>query len=304
MICTAMNRRPGLLVKPPPGYTHASSPCAIAIDENTLLTAFAARDANSHSHIFFCEVEPEEGGLRLKSPPEHVLSPGPLGAFDSEGAIPGCFVRRDDLLYLYYSGWHSPKNVLHCNSIGRALCPDGPFACRREFSGPVLGRDHLNGYSVAAPFIAPDGRGLRMWYVSCVEWRAPDLPVYSIRAADSDDGIVWKSEREFCIIPELPYETNIARPSIIESDSGYHMLYCKVDRRISPAFRPGYAFSSDGRVWQRRDEELDFKVRDGNWDSDMICNPFWFRHKSWIYLLYNGNRFGKEGFGYASWRAF
>jgi hypothetical protein len=31
----------------------------------------------------------------------------------------------------------------------------------------------------------------------------------------------------------------------------------------------------------------------------MICYPFVFEHKGKIYMLYNGNDYGKEGFGLA-----
>ena len=35
------------------------------------------------------------------------------------------------------------------------------------------------------------------------------------------------------------------------------------------------------------------------WDSEMIEYPFIFEHKDRIYMLYNGNGFGKTGFGLA-----
>ena len=34
----------------------------------------------------------------------------------------------------------------------------------------------------------------------------------------------------------------------------------------------------------------------------MICYPFVLEHKGEIYMLYNGNQYGKEGFGIAKWR--
>ena len=35
------------------------------------------------------------------------------------------------------------------------------------------------------------------------------------------------------------------------------------------------------------------------WDSEMICYPFVFEHKGNKYMLYNGNDYGKDGFGLA-----
>ena len=35
------------------------------------------------------------------------------------------------------------------------------------------------------------------------------------------------------------------------------------------------------------------------WDSEMICYPYVFEHKDDLYMLYNGNDYGKTGFGLA-----
>ncbi len=37
----------------------------------------------------------------------------------------------------------------------------------------------------------------------------------------------------------------------------------------------------------------------GGWDSDMQCYPYVFECDGDIYLLYNGNEFGRWGFGVA-----
>jgi hypothetical protein len=37
----------------------------------------------------------------------------------------------------------------------------------------------------------------------------------------------------------------------------------------------------------------------GDWDSDMLCYPNAFACDGRVYLLYNGNAFGRHGFGAA-----
>jgi hypothetical protein len=37
----------------------------------------------------------------------------------------------------------------------------------------------------------------------------------------------------------------------------------------------------------------------GSWDSDMLCYPHVFACDGEVYLLYNGNEFGRHGFGVA-----
>jgi hypothetical protein len=40
-------------------------------------------------------------------------------------------------------------------------------------------------------------------------------------------------------------------------------------------------------------------VSNTGWDSEMICYPCVFEHKGTKYMLYNGNGYGRTGFGLA-----
>jgi len=63
-------------------------------------------------------------------------------------------------------------------------------------------------------------------------------------------------------------------------------------------YRIGYAYSIDGITWDRK-KYSGIDVSKRGWDSEMICYPFVFEHKGEIYMLYNGNNYGKTGFGLA-----
>jgi hypothetical protein len=65
------------------------------------------------------------------------------------------------------------------------------------------------------------------------------------------------------------------------------------------AYRIGYAESSDGRHWERRDGEAGIDVSDSGWDSEMLAYPCVFDHRGQRYMLYNGNGFGQTGIGLA-----
>lgn len=60
-----------------------------------------------------------------------------------------------------------------------------------------------------------------------------------------------------------------------------------------------FAESTNGLDWQRKDEEAGIDVSENGWDSEMIEYPFIFDHKGTRYMLYNGNSYGKTGFGLA-----
>ena len=64
-------------------------------------------------------------------------------------------------------------------------------------------------------------------------------------------------------------------------------------------YRIGYADSPDGIAWTRRDGAAGIDISASGWDSEMIEYPFVFDHKGERYMLYNGNGYGKTGFGLA-----
>jgi hypothetical protein len=52
--------------------------------------------------------------------------------------------------------------------------------------------------------------------------------------------------------------------------------------------------------WRRDDDSLNLISEDDSWDSNMMCYPGICETPKGIFLLYNGNEFGKKGFGAAA----
>ena len=67
----------------------------------------------------------------------------------------------------------------------------------------------------------------------------------------------------------------------------------------SKNYRIGYAESIDGVEWIRKDNLINLKTRNGSWESEMLCYPFIINYDGNTYMLYNGNDYGKTGFGLA-----
>jgi hypothetical protein len=65
------------------------------------------------------------------------------------------------------------------------------------------------------------------------------------------------------------------------------------------AYKIGYAESCDGKKWERLDAQVGITTSASGWDSEMIEYPFVFDHKGHRYMLYNGNDYGRTGFGLA-----
>ena len=49
----------------------------------------------------------------------------------------------------------------------------------------------------------------------------------------------------------------------------------------------------------RKDEEIGIDVSESGWDSQMQAYPAVLRCRDRVYLFYNGNDYGRDGFGYA-----
>jgi len=82
------------------------------------------------------------------------------------------------------------------------------------------------------------------------------------------------------------------------------MVFCYRDIhgfRTDPGrgYRLGYAYSTDLANWQRDDATLGLTGTKGDWDADMQCYPHFFVLNGQLLLLYNGNNFGRDGFGLA-----
>jgi hypothetical protein len=82
------------------------------------------------------------------------------------------------------------------------------------------------------------------------------------------------------------------------------MFFCyrqSFDFRASKGrgYRIGHAYSDDLENWIRDDDNPLLDVTPDDWDSDMLCYPHVFESDSEVYLLYNGDEFGRYGFGLA-----
>ena len=58
--------------------------------------------------------------------------------------------------------------------------------------------------------------------------------------------------------------------------------------------------SANGLNWTRMDQDAGIARSESGWDSEMIEYPFVFDHGGQRYMLYNGNGYGKTGFGLAA----
>ena len=286
--------------------SYARIPIADHVGGNLFDIYFGSRDAGNRERVF--KVSLDMNTLDVNEVvAEHLLDFGEvLGAFDDNGVTPCCIVNRGETKYLYYAGWNIHVKIPFTCAVGLAESTDNGKSYKKLFKGAVLDRNKDDFQFVAVNDVLWDEGLYRTWYLSCVEWFSrpgQDKPghSYHIRYAESDDGIHWRQDGKVAINFKNEFEYAISTPRVIkDSANDYKMWYSfRAQNRID-TYRIGYATSKDGIDWVRMDEEMNgFDVSKDGWDSEMVCYPFVFDHNDARYMLYNGNGYGRTGFGLA-----
>lgn len=301
----------GLIYKPNGEFdwnqTHASVPTVYKIDEKRLRIYYATRDTQNRTNISFIEVEADhpENILYIHNKP--IISPGKMGMFDDMGAMPSHVIDVGDEVWMYYLGWNVRNTIAYHNSIGLAISKDGGKSFEKFSEGPLFDRTYIEPYYSAVPFVLREDNLWKMWYLSNTKWvqhEGQSEPFYHIKYAESKNGIDWERKGVVAIDYKDENECGIVRACVIKENKTYRMWYAhrnlknyREDKKNS--YRIGYAESQDGKDWTRMDKDVGIDVSEKGWDSEMIEYPFVYDHNGQFYMFYNGNTFGKTGFGYA-----
>ena len=296
-------KKKGRLFEPGLGdYSHGSHPCAVHYEGDTFVIAFTRRDLKQRSQIFLSYAAVSNGSLKLLGEPKLALSYGDPGCFDCDGVISVCFVEHCSNIYLYYVGWQNLPDTLWICDTGRAILDPKELTLKREFLGPVLGRDKHNPLFAAATAFHITGDLWRTWYNSGIRWEKTEQGwkhYYGIHYAESTNGIDWVCHPGFCIPFADEYEYAFGRPTVFYKNGTYFMWFAHRATKNIKTYRIGFASSTDGQHWLRNDAISGIDVSPQGWDSEMVCYPYVFEYRGIMYMLYNGNDYGKSGFGFA-----
>jgi hypothetical protein len=271
------------------------------LDEKTWRIYFSSRTKDVVSLPFYMDVEAGNPFNILKVNKDPLFMPGYPGTFDDRGITMTSIINVNDCKYIYYCGWNKGGSVPYSLSIGLAT---GRDTFDRRFDGPVMCRSVHDPICVSAPFVIKEGSVFRMWYITFTEWEAYDgrmEPTFVIKTAYSFDGIKWEAVTKPCLKSTFKGES-FARPWVIK-DGGIYKMWFSI--RGPSGYRDkqgqhytiGYAESNNGENFRRGDAGI--TTSDEGWDSEMIEYASVIKYNGYYHMLYNGNEFGKTGFGYA-----
>ena len=289
----------------------AKSPQAIVFDDYVRIYFSAVQEDSFGkylSHVAFVDFDRELQHI-VNISDQTVIPLGELGSFDEHGIFPFNVLKCGDIIMGYTTGWNRKYSVSVDAAIGLAYSYDNGLTFVKHGAGPVLAPSLHEPFLVGDAFVANFNDTFHMWYIYGSRWILDpndNVPqrVYKIVHAESQDGISWKKEGRHLIPDKLDENECQALPTVIAIGDTYHMFFCyrhAIDFRKNreKGYRIGYAFSNDLLNWTRDDERAGIDVSEEGWDSDMQCYPHVFKVDGSVYMLYNGNEFGRFGFGAA-----
>lgn len=277
----------------------AMLPTPLMLDEHRLRVYFASTDEKNVGRLGYVELDVREPRNVLEVAREPVLDIGRPGTFDDNGVNPSFVVRVGERLRMYYIGYQLHRQVPYTLFTGVAESTDGGETFERRSEVPILDRCDGELFFRTAPCVLPDGSGWRMWYIAGSGWT--DLggrtqPIYGLHTITSADGLHFVGPGQKLLEPQLPVEIGFGRPFIRAGTRGAEMFY---STRRPTGYGLGYAQSPDCQVWTRRDAELHFEGVPEPWESEMMCYSAIVETRSATLMLYNGNGYGRTGFGVA-----
>jgi hypothetical protein len=267
---------------------------------------YSARTKDVVSLPFYIDVEAGNPKNILNAPNQPLILPGAPGTFDETGITMTSIVQAGDVKYLYYCGWNKRATVPYALSIGVMIVKEDGNVYKKMFDGPIMDRSKHNPISVSAPFVIYDEGIFKLWYISFTQWKMYNgrmEPTFVIKYATSYNGIDWDTSEKVCI--DSTYDgQSFARPWVIKDNGIYKMWF---STRGPVGYREGgqhymveYAESPDGQNWSRKADTPVITKSESGWDSQMLAYASVVKHDDTYFMLYNGNDFGKTGFGYAT----
>ena len=291
--------------------SHAQSPQALVLNDRVRIF-FSSRKVDQPGQ-FLSYVQYVDYDLDLKNILDYsnheVIPLGKLGCFDEHGIFPLSPVRVEEKVYGYTNGISRRSSVAVETNIGFAVSLNDGKTFKKYGDGPVLASSIQEPFMVGDAFVRIFDDLFHMFYIFGTKWSAPidgqpSERVYKIGHATSNDGIVWQKTGKRIISDVIDENECQALPTVIKIKDRYHMFFCYRHmtgfREIKAnGYRIGYAYSDDLTNWTRNDDAAGIGLSNQGWDSDMMCYPNIFECRDNIYLIYNGNNFGREGFGLA-----
>ena len=272
---------------------YASNPLLVKISDNLSRLFFNSRDVENRSSIYSIDVC--ESTLVLNFDSVQLQQDfGPPDSYFSQGISLGSFFQLNQKSYVSVMGWKINPGEHWVGRIGKIeMDPQGNLLKLGDTAWFNL--DSSDPISLSYPAIYQNGQSLSMWYGSTVSWDAGNGEMlHVLKEKKSIDNISFHSTNSL-----IPYELGTAqafsRPSIVEFKERNLMAYSF--RGAQDKYKIGFVWLDDFSTATQLGGLTAFLPSDSEWENEMVEYPSLFVHHSKLFMLYNGNNYGKTGIG-------
>lgn len=276
----------------------ALQPTALVIG-NKIRIFLCFRNLEGVGRIGYVDVDANEPSKILKISDTPVLDIGEDGMFDDNGVAPTAIIKNKDKIFLYYAGYQLPKKVRFIAFGGLAISKDNGETFERYSNTPIFERSEEASLFRVPHTVMLDNNKFKFWYgggSSYIDGTNKTLPVYNIRYLESDS-LLSIPNKGIEVLDTMNEEHRVGRPNVLKED-GLFKMYFGYGSDKEP-YQLGYAESQDGINWNRNNSKLGLPLSSNGWDSEMMAYPCVVNVNNRTYMFYNGNEYGKYGFGYA-----
>ncbi|QDQ88730.1 hypothetical protein FMZ60_14790 [Alcaligenaceae bacterium SJ-26] len=296
-------RKRGIVWCPESGHplmsSHAIAPTPFLLSPSVIRVFVTVQDPQGRGRPTYFDVSATDPAKVLGVAPGPLLDVGVPGTFDDNGLMALSVVRgASGQLMMYYVGFELCQQIRYRLFTGLAISDDNGASFKRYSQAPILDRSDSELFFRGGAFALMEEGRFRLWYVAGSSWteiNGKSMPVYDLRYQESPDGIHWADQGRTVLQITDPDEHGFGRPWVTRLPNGQYHLFYSIRRCSYGAYRLGYAESSDGIAWVRRDAAMGLDVSPTGFDSDAIMYSAVITVAGKTYCFYNGNNFGEDG---------
>lgn len=278
--------------------SHCANPLPLHIEDDIYKIYFSGRDKHNRSSVGAVDIDIVNRKVIREYDKPFFKCEG--NTFYSDGVSIGNWYEAYGQKYILFMSWKTKNRAHWTGEIGR-LKVNGDFSLTLDSDKPFISLDDTDKVSLSYPWVMKINNQYIMYYGSTITWDGENGEmVHIINYAISEDGENW-NKKGLAIPYEYGFAQAFSRPTVIKIGNEYNMWMSSRGPKGISKYRIYRSTSTNGINWSKVSDNKNagIDVSESGWDSEMICYPYVFDHKGKKYMLYNGNGYGKTGFGLA-----
>jgi hypothetical protein len=275
--------------------SHAANPLVIEKNGSMAKVLFNSRTLSNRSEVWTLEFDIDTEKV-LKGSVRKLLSENDFPTFASDGVSLGGILDNYECHSIFFMGWKAPVDRHWYGELGQLRIKNNANLSIAIDQDPtlVIGRDEPISISYADS--GQIGESVFMWYGTTETWDGGNGEmIHTIKVREFSNG-KWINPKTV-IEPIIGYAQAFSKPSFINL-LGTPILAFSY-RGNSNKYRIGFCTLTESGIGSEFKWE-NFLPNENSWESEMVEYPFLFQHKQELKMLYNGNNYGRTGFGMAT----